>query len=112
MRCNDNTFVFNRILGYNTAFYDVDTKHWYWNEVNFQAATCYIKFGEKCYDYIQPLRPHTDLLDTINNKEQILPLYPINDNEIILPIAKVFSISSSFRGYCQTYHPVVHLCNV
>ena len=26
-RTNDNAFVFNRILGYNTAFYDVDTKH-------------------------------------------------------------------------------------
>ena len=83
MRTNDNAFVFNRILGYNTAFYDVDTKDWYWDEVYSQAATCYIKFSEHHYDYIQPLRPHTDLLDTINNKEQILPLDPINDKEII-----------------------------
>ena len=27
IRCNDNAFVFNIILGYNTAFYDLDTKH-------------------------------------------------------------------------------------
>ena len=89
MRTNDNVFVFSKILGYNTAFYDVDTKKWYWDEVNFQAVR-YIKFNEKHYDYIQPLRPHTDLLDTINNKEQILPLDPINDKEIILLIAKFY----------------------
>ena len=23
----------------NTVFYDLDTKHWYWNEVHSQAAT-------------------------------------------------------------------------
>ena len=69
MRTNDNVFVFNRMIGYNTSFYDVDTKHWYQDEVNSQAATCYIKFSEKHYDYIQPLRPRTDLLDTINNKD-------------------------------------------
>ena len=90
MRTNNNAFVFNIILGYNTAFYDVDTKHWYWDEVNSQATICYIKFSEHHYDYIQPLRPHTDLLDTINNKEQILPLDPINDKEIILLIAKSY----------------------
>ena len=27
MCCNDNAFVFNRILGYNTVFYDINTKH-------------------------------------------------------------------------------------
>ena len=71
MRTNENVFVFNRMLGYNTAFYDVHTKHWYWDEVNSQVATCYIKFDKIHFEYIQPLRPHTDLLDTINNKEQI-----------------------------------------
>ena len=90
MRTNDNVFVFNRMIGYNTSFYDVDTKHWYQDEVNSQAATCYIKFSKKNYDDIQPLRPRTDLLDTINNKEKQLPIDPINDREIVLPIAKVF----------------------
>ena len=52
MRCNDNVFVFNRMLVYNTAFYDLDTKHWYWDEVHSQSATCYIKFSEHHYDYI------------------------------------------------------------
>ena len=40
------------MLGYNTAFYDLDTKHWYWDEVNYQTATCYIKFSEYYYDFI------------------------------------------------------------
>ena len=90
MRTNDNAFVFNRMLGYNTSFYDIDTKHWCWDEVHSQAAIYYIKFSEQYYDYIQRLRPHTVLLDTINNKEQIIPIDPINDKKIILPIAKVF----------------------
>ena len=53
MRYNDNAFVFNRILGYNTAFYNINTKVWHWDEVNSQEATCYIKFSEQNYDYIQ-----------------------------------------------------------
>ena len=33
MRCNDNVFVFDGILGYNTAFYDIRTTYWYWDEL-------------------------------------------------------------------------------
>ena len=98
MRCNDNAFVYNRILGYNTACYDLDTNYWYWDEVHFQATTCYIKFSTQHYDYIQPLRPQTISLDTINNKEQIIPIDPINDKEIILPIAKVFPSAPILEG--------------
>ena len=111
MRTNENAFVFNRMIGYNTAFYDIFTKLWYWDEVNSQAATWYVKFDNLPFEYIQPLRPRTDFSYTINNKEQILPIDQINDKEIVLPIAKDLSISSSFRGYCQTHHPVVYSCN-
>ena len=52
MRFNDNAFMFNRMLGYNTAFYCEDTEQWYWDEVNSLAATCYIKFSEQHYEYI------------------------------------------------------------
>ena len=45
MRCNDNAFIFNRMLGYNAASYDVGTDDWCWDEFNQKAATCYIKFG-------------------------------------------------------------------
>ena len=40
MRYNDNAFVFNRILGYNTAFFDIKNKSWYWKD---------------CYEWIYPL---------------------------------------------------------
>ena len=73
MRFNENAFVFNRMLGYNTAFYDEDTKHWYWDEVHSQAATYYIKFKHQHFKYIQSLRLHTGL-DPINDKEQVLPI--------------------------------------
>ena len=66
------------MIGYNTAFYKLDTKDWYWDEVDSQEAICYIKFSQHHYDYIQPLRPHTVSLD------------PINDKELIIPIEKVF----------------------
>ena len=56
------------MLGYNTAFYDINTKDWYWDEVNSQTATCYIKFSEHHYNYTQPLCPHTVSLDRIKNK--------------------------------------------
>ena len=72
IRINDNAFVFNIMLGYNTAFYCEDTEQWYWDEVNSLAATCYIKFKHEHFEYIQPLRRHTDF-DPINKKEQVLP---------------------------------------
>ena len=31
IRCNNNAFVINIMIGYNTLFYDLDTKHWYWD---------------------------------------------------------------------------------
>ena len=72
MRCNGNVFVFNRMLGYNTAFYCEDTEQWYWDEVNSLAATCYIKFKHEHFEYIQPLRFHSDS-DSIDKEEQVLP---------------------------------------
>ena len=78
------------MIGYNTAFYDEDTKHWYCDKVNSQAVTCYIKFIKKHYDYIQPLCSHADLLDTVNNKEQILPLDHINDKKNTITDSKSF----------------------
>ena len=74
MRCNNNAFAFNRMIGYNTAFYDINTKDWYWDEVNSQSATCYIKFGEQHYNYIQPLRPRNVSFVSIKNNEVIIPI--------------------------------------
>jgi len=94
MHCNDNAFVFNRLLGYNIAFYDLGAKYWYWDKVNSQAATCYIKFSEKHYDYIQPLCPHTLSLDQIN------------DRELITPIANVFPTVALLEGIVKHITPL------
>ena len=67
MRCDDNLFVFNRMLGYNTAFFDIKNKSWFWDEVNSNAATCYNQFGNDHFDYIQPLRPYDDILSIKDN---------------------------------------------
>ena len=50
------------MLGYNTAFFDIKNKSWYSDEVNSNAVTCYIQFGDKYFDYIQPVRPYDDIL--------------------------------------------------
>ena len=94
MSCNDNAFVFNRMLGYNTSFYDLDTKYWYWDEVISQVSTCYIKFSQKHYDYIQPLRSRTVSLD------------PINDKELIIPIANVFPTTEVLEGIAKYIIPL------
>ena len=50
MRFNDNGYVFNRMLDYNTAFFDIQNKRWFWDEVNSNVATSYIQFGRKHFD--------------------------------------------------------------
>ena len=72
MRCNDNAFDFNVMLGYNTVFFDNDTKDWYWNEVNHNAATCCIQFDNEHFDYIQPVRPYDDSILSIKDHEIIV----------------------------------------
>ena len=67
------------MLGYNTAFYDIDNEYWYVDKVNSQAETCYTKFHKMYFEYPrQTLRP--------NNVSFVL----IKDNEVILPIVKVY----------------------
>ena len=79
VRCNDIEFIFNRMIGYNTAFYDIDNEYWYLDEVNSQAETCYIKFRKKYFEYPrQTLR--SDIVLFVLKK----------DNEVILPIVKVY----------------------
>ena len=73
MRCNDNAFLFNRILGYNTEFYDIRAKYWYWDETNPRAATYYIKFGTDRLEYVQPFRPNNDDMTVIKDDEIIIP---------------------------------------
>ena len=94
MRCNDNAFDFNVMLGYNTVFFDNDTKDWYWNEVNPNAATCYIQFGNKHFDYIQLLRHYDDSIRSIK------------DNEIIVKRTKVRHLDQVIEGIVKHIIPL------
>ena len=84
--CNDNAFVFNRILGFNTEFYDIRTKNWYWDEVNQKIVTFYIKYGNKHCEYIQPI--------CSDNDKQIVT----KDNEIIVFRANVIPSAPVLEG--------------
>ena len=44
-RTNDNAFIFNRILGYNTALYDDIDNIWQFYRINDLSATCYINYS-------------------------------------------------------------------
>ena len=65
-RCNDNVFVFNIMLSYNTEFYDIRTKDWYRDKISIREATCYIKFSEDHFEYIQHLPPDNKDMTVIN----------------------------------------------
>ena len=61
-RTHDNAFIFNRMLGYNTALIDdIDNKRQF-DCVNDLSATCYIKYSRKHYTYIQPLSNHEKII--------------------------------------------------
>ena len=94
MRCNDNGFVFNRMLGYNTAFFDYTNRNWYWDEVNPFLATCYIQFGNKHFEYLQPLRPQNG------------DISPIKDNEIIIEKSSVRHPDQVLEGIVEHIIPL------
>ena len=63
-------------------------------EVNQKAATCYIKFDNKHFKYIQPIRSDND--DKIVTK----------DNEIIIPRAQVISSAPVLVGIVKHIIPL------
>ena len=69
-------------------------KSWYWDEVNPNAATCYIQFGNKHFDYIQPLRPYDDII------------HSIKDNEIIVKRTKVRHPDQVIEGIVKHIIPL------
>ena len=66
----------------------------YWDEYNQKAATCYIKFDNKHFKYIQPIRSDND--DTTVTK----------DNEIIIPRAKVILSAPVLEGIVKDIIPL------
>ena len=71
------------MLGYNTAFFDTLNKRWLWDEVNSNAATCYIQFGEKHFDYLQPVRLYDDLF-TLKDYEIVVRRSPVSHPDQVL----------------------------
>ena len=43
------------MLGCNTAIFDKIDKKWQYDRVNDLAATCYIKFKDSHFTYLQPV---------------------------------------------------------
>ena len=79
-RTNDNAFIFNRILSYNTALYDDKHNKWEFHRVNDLSATCYIKHSKNHFTYMQPLSSH-----------QEDDFFVTKDDELLIPRANVYS---------------------
>ena len=80
-RTNDNSFVFNRMLGYNTALHDNTHNKWEFDRVNDLSATCYIKHDMNHLTYLQPLSSHQE--EEFCEKK---------DDELIIPRANVYPV--------------------
>ena len=53
-------FFKNRMLGYNIAIYDDDDNEWQFDRVNDSSVTCYIKFSDKNFTYLQSVANTND----------------------------------------------------
>ena len=97
-RLNDNAFVFNRMLGYNTAIFDEVDNKWQHDRVNDQAETCYIKYKDKHFTYLQPVANIEDI-----DFDVILP------HHTIIEEANVYTSSEILEGIYKNIIPLYSL---
>ena len=96
------------MLGYNTAFFDTQNKRWLWDEVNSNAATCYIQFGEKHFEYLQPVRQFDDIIK-LKDYEIVVRRSPVSHPDQVLECIVTqdlfFAITWIYNGrICLTIH--------
>ena len=98
MHINDNAFISNRMLGCDTAFYDDVDNKWQFDRVNDLSATCYIKYSENHYTYIQPLSSHQEKV-----------VFETKDDECIILRANVYSSPKSLGGIQKIQKNIIPL---
>ena len=97
-RTNENDVVFNRMLGYNSAFYDNKLNKWDFDRVNDLSATCFIKHDNNHYTYLQPLSSNQEK-NFIKEK----------DDDLIIPRANVYPVPDVLVGIYQNIIPLYSL---
>ena len=86
----DNAFVFNRMLGCNTAIYDEVNKKWQFDRVNDSSVTSFIKFNDDHFTYLQPITISKDKdVDKNLNNPEIVDL--VKDDHFIIKESNVYS---------------------
>ena len=95
---NDDAFVFNRMLCYNTAIYDDIDKQWHFDRVNNFSATCYIKLSDKHFTYLQPVA-------NINDKD----IDNVENDHIIIGELMVYSSPQTLEGIYKNSIPLYRL---
>jgi len=87
---NDNAFVFSRMLGCYTEIYDEGDKKRQFDRVNDSSATCFIKFNDNHFTYVQPIANSNDKdVDKNSNQYKIIDL--VEDDHIIIEESNVYS---------------------
>ena len=100
---NDNAFVFSRMLGCNTAIYDEGDKKWQFDQVNDSSASCFIKFNDNHFTYLQPIANSNDK-DVEKNSNQYKIIDLVEDDHIIIEDSNVYSSPEILEGI---YNPVI-----
>ena len=111
---NDNAFVFNRMLGCNTAIYDEVDKKWQIDRVNDSSATCFVKFNDNHFTYLQPIVISKDKdVDKNLNNHEILDL--VEDDHIIIEESNVYSsleiLEGIYKNIIPLYSLIMRKCN-
>ena len=78
-RTNDNVFIFNQMLGYNTVLFGGFDKKWQWGRVNELSATCYINYSANYYTCIQPMANRNEIAFNFHKKDEII-IHTVNMN--------------------------------
>ena len=111
---NDNAFVFNRMLGYNTAIYDEVDKKWQFDRVNDSSATRFIKFYDNHFTYLQPIdiSIDKDVDENLNNPE-IVDLVEVD--HVIIEESNVYSspeiLEGIYKNIIPLYSLIMRKCN-
>ena len=105
---NDNVFVFNRMLGSNTAIYDEGNKKWKIDRVNDSSTTCFVKFNDNHFTYLQPIAisKDKDVDKKLNNHENI---DLVEDDHVIIEESNVYFSLEILEGFYKNIIPLYSL---
>ena len=91
-----------------TAIYDEVDKKWQFDRVNDSSATCFIKFNDNHFTYLQPIAISIDKdVDKNLNNPEIVDL--VKDDHFIIEESNVYSSPEILEGIYKNIIPLYSL---